>query len=96
MALRQRRRVHRPPLTHHSFRESHTDPIKPLTDLGQHFPPTRQRLTQQATARMIKQIEHHVPHWTPVPRLPNPPRIGQPMPAQQPRQIGPAVGVEGH
>jgi hypothetical protein len=31
-----------------------------------------------------------------MPRLANPPRIGQAVPAQQPWQIGPAVGVEGH
>jgi hypothetical protein len=45
---------------------------------------------------MIEQIERHVPHPTPMLRLVNPPRIGQTVPAQQPRQIGAAVGVERH
>src|SRR5215510_13319873 len=70
--------------------------VQPVAHLGQELAPPRQRLMHQATASVIEQIEEHVPHRTPVPGLANPPRIGQAVPAQQPRQIGPTVVVERH
>jgi len=37
----------------HPCRELHVRHIEPVTHLSQHFPPPRQRLTQQATAGVI-------------------------------------------
>ena len=67
-----------------------------MAQRGQRFLPPRQRLAQQAASGVIEQIKHDVAHRAPAPRLANAPGVGQTMPAQQPRQIGPAVGVECH
>src|SRR5262249_34561503 len=70
--------------------------IQLLTHLGQHLPSSHQRLVHQTTPGVIEQIEQHIPHRTPLPRLTNPPRIGQPMATQQTSKIGPTVSVEGN
>src|SRR6516225_3192251 len=57
MAQRYSRLVERRAGPDHSYRELHVRRIEPLADLGQHFPPPRQRLTQQATASVVEQVE---------------------------------------
>jgi universal stress protein A len=83
-------------VSNHSGRKPHLRRIEPLIDFGKHVPPLRQRLAQQAVARVIKYVEQHVPHRTPLRGVADAPGVGQTVPAQQPRQIGKAVGGHRH
>ena len=64
--------------------------------LGQHLPPSRQGLLQQAMPPVIEQVEQHVLHRTSTPRRPDLPARRQHVPAQQPRQVGTTFRVDGH
>jgi hypothetical protein len=77
---RQRLGIERLAVADHAGREQHVRHRQFSANLRQRLPPPRQGLVQQAAAAVVQQVEQHVAQRTPTPRVPDPPRVGQPVP----------------